>query len=155
MLKADPRDISQKDFDVDQALKEHLAHLEAQREHLDALIRTVKHTILSKKGDYEMSDRERFEAFKENAIRENEVQYGAEIREKYGEASVEASNRKLKGMSEEAWQQFEGLEKEIFRQLEEFTLTKISLNSEKSQKIGAYASTMALHDLGNVYSGGS
>ena len=79
-----------------------------------------------------MSDRERFEAFKENAIRENEVQYGAEIREKYGEASVEASNRKLKGMSEEAWQQFEGLEKDILAYA-----TGIYSASEMAKRFGA------------------
>ena len=75
------------DFDVEQALKEHLADLEAQRDHLNALIRTVKHTILSRKGEYEMSDKEKFETLKERAIKENEDQYGAEIREKYGETS--------------------------------------------------------------------
>ena len=32
-----------------------------------------------------MSDRERFEAFKEELIKENEDKYGEEIREKYGD----------------------------------------------------------------------
>ena len=93
--------LKSKDFDVEQALKEHLSELEARRDHLDALIRTVKLTILSKKGEYEMSDKEKFETLKERAIKENEAQYGTEIREKYGDFSVDESNQKLKGRSEE------------------------------------------------------
>ena len=38
--------LKSKDFDVEQALKEHLSELEARRDHLDVLIRTVKLTIL-------------------------------------------------------------------------------------------------------------
>lgn len=123
------------DFDVEQALKEHLADLEAQRDHLNALIRTVKHTILSRKGEYEMSDKEKFETLKERAIKENEAQYGAEIRVKYGEASVEASNEKLKGMSKEEWEQFQGLEKEILERLHECVSGKMSFDSEKAKEL--------------------
>lgn len=127
--------LEREDFDVEQALEEHLSELEARRDRLDALIRTVKQTILSKKGEYEMSDKEKFEAFKETVIKENEVRYGAEIRKKYGEASVEASNRKLRGMSKEEWEQFQVLEKEILKQLEENVAAKISFDNEKVKKL--------------------
>ncbi len=122
-------------FDVEQALKEHLADLEARRDHLEALIRTVKHTILSKKGEYEMSDRERFEALKQRAIEENEGEYGAEIRKKYGDVLVEASNQKLKGMSQEEWERFQRLEKEILEQLKENVLAKICFDDEKVKEL--------------------
>ena len=71
------------------------------------------------------------EALKERAIKENEAQYGAEIREKYGEDCVEASNEKVKGMAQEEWEQFQGLEKEILKQLKENVLAKISFDQEK------------------------
>ena len=127
--------LKKKDFDAEQALKDHLADLEARRDQLDALIRTVKNTILSKKGEYKMSDKEKFEALKERAIKENEAQYGAEIREKYGEDCVEASNEKVKGMAQEEWEQFQGLEKEILKQLKENVLAKISFDQEKVKEL--------------------
>lgn len=123
------------DFDVERALEEHLLELEARRDHLDALIRTVKLTILSKKGEYEMSDKEKFEALKEKAIEENETRYGEEIREKYGDASVDESNQKLKGMSREEWEQFQALEKEILEELKACISTKVRSNSEKAKKL--------------------
>lgn len=50
-----------------------------------------------------MSDKEKFEGFKRDLIKENEEKYGREVREAYGEEAVEASNRKLAGMSKEEW----------------------------------------------------
>ena len=82
-----------------------------------------------------MSDKEKFETLKERAIKENEDQYGAEIREKYGETSVEASNEKLKGMSKEEWEQFQGLEKEILDRLHECVSGKMNFDSEKAKEL--------------------
>lgn len=123
------------DFDVERALEEHLLELEARRDHLDALIRTVKLTILSKKGEYEMSDKEKFEALKDKTIEENEARHGEEIREKYGDASVDGSNQKLKGMSEDEWEQFQATEKEILEELKECVSTKIRFDNEKAKKL--------------------
>ena len=64
------------DFDIMNALEEHLLELEEQKRHVDALIRTVKQTIRQVKGECRMSDKEKFEAFKERIIRENEEAYG-------------------------------------------------------------------------------
>lgn len=44
--------------------------------------------------------KESFEAFKKQTVEENEARYGAEIREKYGDEAVDASNAKLMGLSE-------------------------------------------------------
>ena len=60
------------------ALEEHLMVLENQRKHVDSLIWTVKQTLGSMKGECEMKDREKFQAFKEGLIRENEEKYGKE-----------------------------------------------------------------------------
>ena len=103
----------EEDFDLMEALQEHLRELEDRRLHMDALIRTVKQTILAMEGEYKMSDQEKFEAFKERLVRENEEAYGKEIRKKYGEEQVEASNRKLLKMSEEDWARFQKLEAEM------------------------------------------
>ena len=48
-----------------------------------------------------MSDNEKFEGFKQKLIDENEEIYGAEIRSRYGDDLIDASNAKVKGMSRE------------------------------------------------------
>ena len=42
-----------------------------------------------------MSDKEKFEGFKKKMIDDNEKKYGKEIREKYGNDTVEKSNKKI------------------------------------------------------------
>ena len=91
----------EKDFDVMGALEEHLHALEEQRERTDALIRMVRRSIMSMKGECTMSDKEKFEAFKEGLIREHEKLYGAEARGKYGDEEVDNVQRKILNMSEE------------------------------------------------------
>lgn len=62
-----------------------------------------------------MSDAEKFEAFKQQALQENEEEYGEEIRERYGEETVKASNAKFAGLSEEQYKQSEQI-RELFEQ---------------------------------------
>lgn len=125
----------EEDFDLMEALQEHLRELEDRRLHMDALIRTVKQTILAMEGEYKMSDQEKFEAFKERLVRENEEAYGKEIRKKYGEEQVEASNRKLLKMSEEDWARFQKLEAEILKRLSEAVRAGVSPKSEEGHQI--------------------
>lgn len=101
------------DFDVLDALGEHLEKLHAKRKQLDLLISTVEKTIAEKEGRIQMSDKEKFEGFKENLIKENENKYGQEIREKYGEEAVERSYKQFKNMSQKEYDRITGLEKEI------------------------------------------
>ncbi len=56
-----------------------------------------------------MSNNEKFEGFKQKLIDDNETTYGKEIRSEYGDEIVDASNEKLKGMSDEQWQKAESL----------------------------------------------
>lgn len=56
-----------------------------------------------------MRDKEIFEGFKEKMIANNEKKYGKEIREKYGDDAINASNTKIKGISEEKLQEAEKL----------------------------------------------
>lgn len=117
-LKSIQQIIYQKDFDVMNALNEHLLELEEQRKHMDSLIQTVKQTIQAMKGECEMSNKEKFAAFKENMIKENEEKYGKEIREKYGDEKIDESNRKMLKMSEEEWEEFQALGAEIMERLQ-------------------------------------
>ena len=54
-----------------------------------------------------MSSKEKFDAMKDRVLQENEAKYGTEIREKYGEAAVESSYSRIKGLSREQWEQMQ------------------------------------------------
>lgn len=107
------------DFDENKALNAHLAKLLAQRQQLDLLIENVKKTMEFKKGNMIMSDKEKFEGFKKKLVEENEQKYGSEIREKYGDSQVEASNKKFLNMTQEEYAEFEKLGQEVLDTLKE------------------------------------
>lgn len=100
-------------FDADRALREHHVKLLEKREQLDALIATVELTLAHRKGIKTMSDKQKFEGFKQKLIDDNEKQYGEEIRAKYGEEQVERSNRKVKNMTEQEHAELEQLAADI------------------------------------------
>jgi len=101
--------LSAPDFDRARALGEHLSALRQKKDRVEGLIQAVTKTIESIKGERDMSDAEKFEGFKQGLIDDNERTYGQEIRQAYGEAAVEQSNARLKGMSEADWQRAESL----------------------------------------------
>ncbi len=90
-------------FDRAKALREHREKLLLKREQLDLLIANVDKTIALTEGRIKMSDKEKFEGFKQKMIDDNEKKYGREIREKYGSDAVEKSNNKLKDMTQEEY----------------------------------------------------
>lgn len=134
-LKRIQKILYQDNFDIIKALEEHLLELEEQREYTNSLIRTVKQTILSMKGEYEMSDKEKFEAFKQRMVKDNEEKYGEEIRQKYGDEEIDASNKKILNTSQKDWERFENLETEIKERLKEGVLSGIIPESKEAKEI--------------------
>ncbi len=100
------------DFDREQAFMNHLAELSKKRERLDTLIETVTKSVAAMRGEQTMSDKEKFEGFKQAMIDENEHQYGTEIREKYGEEAIERVNERIKGMTHKRYAEGERLRQE-------------------------------------------
>lgn len=105
-------------FDAQAALQGHLRALREKREQLDALILTVEQTILNEKGELNMTDKEKFEAFKSKQVEENEKIYGKEAREAYGDEEVEASNRNMMAMTQEEYERWQALDRQIKEGLE-------------------------------------
>ncbi|MCL2620709.1 MAG: MerR family transcriptional regulator [Defluviitaleaceae bacterium] len=99
------------DFNRELAFEKHLAQLHKKRKRLDDLIVNVTKSIATMKGETEMTDKEKFEGFKQQLIYENEQNYGAEVRQKWGDVAMEASNAHLKGMSGEQYEKSEELRK--------------------------------------------
>lgn len=115
MKLSDIKDIiSDPNFEVEKALEKHEEELIKRREEIDELIRNVQRTIKSKKGEIEMSNKEKFEGFKREKIEENEKKYGKEIRQKYGEETVKESNKKFMNLKEEDFKKMGNIEKELF-----------------------------------------
>lgn len=105
------------DFDFHAVLIDHLATLRAQQKELETLVGTVEKTIASLEGRCTMTDEERFEGMKARAIAENEERYGAEVRQAYGDAAMDAANERMAGMSQEEWSDAKALEAAILEQL--------------------------------------
>ncbi len=100
-------------FDAVAALKNHRERLLDKKKQLDRLIRNVDKTVESHERRIAMSDQEKFEGFKQRLIEENERKYGKEIREKYGDETVEQSNGKLKNMTREQYAEVARLSEEL------------------------------------------
>ena len=101
--------LSASGFDREKAFFNHLTDLKAKRKRLDTLIQNVTKSISAMKGEISMTNKEKFEGFKQSLIDKNEQQYGAEVREKYGNQAVEDSNANFKGMTKEQYDNSEHL----------------------------------------------
>ncbi|QDS33287.1 MerR family transcriptional regulator [Brevibacillus brevis] len=104
-------------FDAERALREHREKLLERRAQLDALIANVDLTLAQREGTKTMSDKQKFEGFKQKLIDDNEAQFGEEIRAKYGSDQVDKSNRKMKGMTEQEYAALEQLNEELHKTL--------------------------------------
>ncbi|WP_307590848.1 MerR family transcriptional regulator [Paenibacillus wynnii] len=104
-------------FDGAKALQEHHDKLLEKRKQLNLLIANVEKTLASTEGRITMSDKEKFEGFKQKLIDDNEEKYGQEIREKYGDSAIDQSNQKVKNMTEEQHADIQRLEEEMFESL--------------------------------------
>jgi len=105
--------ISSSSFNKLDALREHHEKLLDKKQRLELLIENVEKTIAMTEGRVIMCDKEKFEGFKKKMIEENEGKYGKEIREKYGDKAVDSSNKKLKNMSKEQYDEAQRLSREV------------------------------------------
>ncbi|MBN6187924.1 MerR family transcriptional regulator [Aneurinibacillus sp. BA2021] len=106
-------------FDRFQSLTAHHKQLLAKRKQLEQLIDNVEKTIASIEGRTTMTDKEKFEGFKQKMIEENERKYGDEIRTAYGNDTVMKANEKLKSMTQKEYDEATRLANEINETLAE------------------------------------
>lgn len=128
--------ISQPDFNELAALQRHYKELQTKRARLDKIIATLEKTIACKKGGSKMKDKDKFAGFKEKLIEENEKKYGKEIREKYGDKTVNDSNAKLMNLSEEEYEAMTKTGEEIFTLLKKAYATG-DPGSKEAQELAA------------------
>ncbi len=99
--------ISSNDFEKSTALENHLITLLNKKDQIEKLIENVRKTIKSEKEGTKMTNKEKFEGFKEQLISENEQKYGNEIRQKYGDTTIDGANAKIKKMNENSYKEME------------------------------------------------
>lgn len=129
------KDILEKtDFNFESALEHHYQELIQKRRQIDQLLLTVEKTLSYHKGEIRMTDTEKFAAFKQEKLAENEEKYGDEIREKYGKETIEASNKKWNNMNEEDFKAMTQTENELFESLKELQATN-DLNSAAAKAV--------------------
>ena len=122
-------------FDRLAALRSHLAALEAERERIETLIRSVKDTIGAEERKEFMSDEQKFEAFKRRTIAYNEETYGVEIRAKYGDQEVDEANAAVMNLTQDQYREWTDLGREIQERLEEAVRTGVSPESREGKEI--------------------
>ena len=120
-------------FDRLAALKRRLAVLEAERERLEQLIRSVKDIIGAEERKEFMSDEQKFEAFKQRTVDHNEEVYGAEIRAKYSDQEVDEANAAVMNLTQAQYQEWTGLGQEIQERLENAIRTGLSYSAAMSR----------------------
>ena len=124
-------------FDRAAALRSHLEALEARRERLDKLIGAVRQTIRCEERKEIMSDSQKFEAFKEQTVRQYEAAYGKEARQRYGDAQVDEANAAVMKLSQAQYEEWMQLGQEIRQRLESAVQKGLSPQSEEGRAITA------------------
>jgi DNA-binding transcriptional MerR regulator len=129
--------ITDPSFNEAKALKEHREQLLDKRKQLDLLIANVEKTISFTEGGITMTDREKFEGFKQKMIDDNEKKYGKEIRAQYGDDTINKSNKKLKNMTQEEHEELTRLSNEV-----NTTLAEAFKNGDPSSDIAQRAADL-------------
>lgn len=122
--------VHNKSFNRLKALQNHRLELLKQKAQLEKLLKNVEKSIAAEKGEGNMENKEKFEGFKHELIKQNEEQYGEEIREKYGEDTVNASNEAFANLTKEEFDEMEQLGKEILNTLKSAMQSKDPLSKE-------------------------
>jgi DNA-binding transcriptional MerR regulator len=104
-------------FQIIDGLKRHQFYLTQKQDRLHQLQHTVEQTIQQLEGGLEMNHEELFNGLKEQKIKDNEEQYGTELRKTYGDSVIDQSYQKMRKMSKWQWNHAEELSKEILHLL--------------------------------------
>ncbi|WP_342528298.1 MerR family transcriptional regulator [Chryseomicrobium sp. FSL W7-1435] len=113
--------LKEQKFDELLVFENHRKLLLKKQKRLTEILETLEKTIEAKRGGSTMTNEEKFTGLKTRLIAENEERYGAEVRENYGDAVVDASNAKMMGLSEEDFQQMKHIELELLEILKHAT----------------------------------
>ncbi len=105
--------ISNKDFDIVSSLEEMETKLKKKMSSYELILLTIKQTLQSKKGDTNMSNMKKFEAFKDDKLMINNDKYREEMNKNYDKEFVKRSNKKYKNKTEQEMKNHEEFTQEM------------------------------------------
>jgi len=108
--------------------------LATERDHLTALLNTLDRTLAARNGGPQMTDTEKFAAFKREQLAQNDQQFGSEARERYGNETYTASQQKFAGLSEADYQHMQATEQALFTALKAVATTG-DLSSDAARQV--------------------
>lgn len=117
-----------------QALEDQRKMLKDKQVEIERLLTNIDQTIKDYHGEIKMTDTEKFQAFKQQKLHENEANFGTEIRQKYGEKTVQQSNQKFSNLTEKDYKAMQAIEKQLIDDLVMLT-KKPDLESPLAEKI--------------------
>ncbi|GGB06781.1 MerR family transcriptional regulator [Macrococcus hajekii] len=127
--------LDEDDYSVKNALLNQKHQLLQKRKQLDKLLHHIEQTISYYEGEIEMTDHEKFEAFKQAKLEENEQLYGEAIRARYGEKAVESSNQNWQHLSEADYDRAVAAEERLISELNYLLEHRISdLNDSHAER---------------------
>lgn len=125
---------------LDDGVCDEIALLEDQRERLldqmtqlSDIVSNIDATLASLKEGSKMTDEEKFSAFKSRLVEDNETRYGAEARKRWGDEAVDASNKRVMGMTEGEYDRVGRLEKDMSEALR-IAMAKGDVGCEEAEK---------------------
>ncbi|MGR3741289.1 MerR family transcriptional regulator [Companilactobacillus sp. DQM5] len=126
------------DYSNIDALISHRQKLLIERNNIDQLLNTIDKTIKYYRGEQNMTNEEKFAAFKNEQIEKNMEKYGEELVEKYSKEAIEKANKKYLSLSKDDMSQMKKVEGELFKSLNE-------LNDSKDVKTSLGKKVFELH----------
>jgi DNA-binding transcriptional MerR regulator len=103
--------LSQPDFDVLEALRSQKILLIKRKERIDELLITIDKTVKNIKGETNMDIKEYYKGFSDEQIEK----YRREVREKWGEKTLNDSEVRVKKMGKEKFKELQAESDKIFR----------------------------------------
>ncbi len=123
------RIMSRPDFDLIEALESHKSLLVKKASRIDELINTVEKTLKTLKGGSKMKIREFYEGFSDEQIE----QYRKEVRQRWGEKTLDDSEARVIGMGKEKFAAMQAEGGAIFQAIADNM--KKGFDSPKVQKL--------------------
>lgn len=102
-------------FDYAHALKKQRELLLLKRQRIDNILNTLDDTLAHVKGEKDMNNEERFEAFDMEHIEDMQKKYKKEVEEKYSKEVVDQCNKRTSSYGKKDWEKIQGESNMIFK----------------------------------------
>lgn len=130
--------VTKPDFDITPLLERQRLVLTQQMTQIKGQLQHLEQTLAYYKGVENMSDTEKFEAFKAAKIAQNQEQYETEIRQRYGDEAVDRSNEKWQHLTKEQYETMQAAETRLFANLEALLKQGTPLDLDSAQAKEAF-----------------